>query len=455
MNPQNETEGTQIQGNTDKGEKDSKPRIDVDKWLTANKLTSTAKEIKERQLSIAELADMDANNFKDFADSVGLDTLARKRFAKALLLLKPPGALTGTTQIQNIDKNLNGAFGGLGLIQYRPRDDGSSTVVTPQEHEMITQLYERFVRTALLVQNLNGCSQILEFGTRQCKDDINKKTDFVIQQLGERKKVLKEDMLQIRVQKSEKLDQQLQLIRSYQKELEEGKKQFEQAIADVALDVHTRKKKIVEVVNELTGRKDIQLTLVTQPKVRFAFENQMLTTFLSQLNIDDCDQPLPPVIKITRLTYESITIEITCDDEVLVNKATEFAVEVALIHTDSKIKPKKRKLKEKKLKKIKKIKKIKKMRNQKRKNTRTVILKRAKVVVVVVVMMMKRKKIVMKVIKTVMMRTKAAKIVKMKMALKMMKVMPMRMPLRKVKKMKKKINPNVRNPKKKKRRRRK
>jgi hypothetical protein len=329
-------------------ESESKPRIDISKWLADNKLTSKEKEIKERNVTIEELADMGADDFKNFADGVGLDTLARKRFLKALQQLKPPSKPSLMVVSQSVDKNLSvNVFGGLGAIQYRSKEDGTSVVVTPQEHEMITQLYEKFIRTALLVQNLNGCSQILEFGTRQCKDDINKKMDYVVQQLGDRKKVLKDDMLQIRSQKGEKLEQQLQLLRSYQSELEDGKKQFEQAIADSSSDVHTRKKKIIALVNELTGRKDVQLVLVTQPKLRLAFENQMVATFLDQLNIDDCDQPSAPLLKLAKISYDSVSLELICDDEVLVNKATEFVVEVALIYTDSKIKPKKRNLKEK------------------------------------------------------------------------------------------------------------
>jgi len=173
----------------------------------------------------------------------------------------------------------------------------------------------------------------------------------VIQQLDDRKKVLKEDMIRIRAEKNEKLDQQLNILRSFQSELDDGKKQYEQSIADSSLDVFTRKKRIIGLVNELTGRKDVQLTLVTQPKLRLAFENQMVTTFLDQLNIDDCDQPTTPVVKLTKISFESVTIEITCDDEVLVNKATEFIVELALIYTESKSKPKKRNLKDQKSKK--------------------------------------------------------------------------------------------------------
>jgi len=204
------------------------------------------------------------------------------------------------------------------------------------------------VRTALLLQNLNGCSQILEIGTQQCKDDINKKMDLVVQRLAERKKVLKEDMVRVRVEKGEKVDQQLQIIRSYQRELEDGKKQYEQSIADSSLDVHSRKKRIIGLVNELTGRKDVQLTLITQPKLRLGFENQMVTSFLDQLNIDDCDQPPPPSVRIDKISFDLVVLEIACDDDVLINKATEFAVEVAIIHTESKLKLKRRKPKEKK-----------------------------------------------------------------------------------------------------------
>jgi len=50
-------------------------------------------------------------------------------------------------------------------------------------------------------------------------------------------------MIRIGAEKSDKLDQQLRQMRSYLSELEDGKKQYEQAIADSSLDVHTRKKK--------------------------------------------------------------------------------------------------------------------------------------------------------------------------------------------------------------------
>jgi len=156
------------------------------------------------------------------------------------------------------------------------------------------------------------------------------------------KNVLKEDMARLRAEKSDKLEQQLLQIHSYQKELEEGKKLYEQAIADSSLDVHTRKKRIITLVSELTGRKDIQLMLATQPKLRLGFETQMLTTFLDQLAINDCDQPTTPLVKLTKVNFDSVILELQCDDDVLVHKATEFWVEVALIHTSLKQKAPKR-----------------------------------------------------------------------------------------------------------------
>jgi len=121
----------------------------------------------------------------------------------------------------------------------------------------------------------------------------------------------------------------------------------------------------MELVNELTGRKDVQLTLVTQPKFRLAFENQMVATLLDHLTIDDCDQPPPPILNLLKITYESATLEVSCDDDVLVNKATQFVVEVALVHTDSKVKPKKEPSKKRKVKKIRKMKKKSKKKKRK------------------------------------------------------------------------------------------
>ncbi|ETO31788.1 hypothetical protein RFI_05331, partial [Reticulomyxa filosa] len=199
---------------------------------------------------------MNQEEFKTFADSIGLDTLARKRFMKALLQLKPESkeaASAPVVQRQSTMLNATNIFGALGPVQVCTFFCMHTANQIHTHHNIqyiykfiymnnfmcikksvylkiiaffffffkIKLLYERFVRTALLVQNLNGCSQIIEFGTSHCKEDINKKMDWVVQQLGERKKVLKEDMSRIRAEKSDKLEQQLQLLRSYQRELED------------------------------------------------------------------------------------------------------------------------------------------------------------------------------------------------------------------------------------------
>ncbi|ETO21942.1 hypothetical protein RFI_15260, partial [Reticulomyxa filosa] len=76
--------------NAESGKKgETKAPMDLSKWLADNKLTNKEKEIKERNLTVEQMADMNENQFKELADGIGLDTLARKRFEKALRQLKP------------------------------------------------------------------------------------------------------------------------------------------------------------------------------------------------------------------------------------------------------------------------------------------------------------------------------------------------------------------------------
>ena len=93
-------------------------------------------------------------------------------------------------------------------------------MVTPAEHELITQLYERYVRTALLLQNLNGCSQRLDAGAKACKADINGKFDYILKQLTVRKAALVQDVTRLKTTKTQKLNDQLMQMKGYVMEID-------------------------------------------------------------------------------------------------------------------------------------------------------------------------------------------------------------------------------------------
>ncbi len=77
---------------TEGGEGPAVPKtVDVKKFLSENKLQRAEKIFTERDVQIEELIDFNKDELNEFAKDIGLDTLQRKRFVKAIIALKPKG----------------------------------------------------------------------------------------------------------------------------------------------------------------------------------------------------------------------------------------------------------------------------------------------------------------------------------------------------------------------------
>ncbi|ETO10912.1 DEAD/DEAH box helicase [Reticulomyxa filosa] len=62
------------------------------------------------------------------------------------------------------------------------------------------------------------------------------------------------------------------------------------------------------MVDELLNRQEIPLLMVTQPKLELNWNDQYLNTLLSQVIINDCDQPVPPHLLIAGVRHNSVTV---------------------------------------------------------------------------------------------------------------------------------------------------
>jgi len=134
--------------------------------------------------------------------------------------------------------------------------------------------------------------------------------------------------------KIQRLQQQLDQLKSYRAEINEGKKKYQELIDDPSLDVQFRKKQVVEMVEKLLGRSEIPLLMVTQPKVEFGWDDQYLNTLLSHIVINDCDQPFPPYIFVTAIRASSIVLQVTVITGESGREVLEFAIEYAVLPKD-------------------------------------------------------------------------------------------------------------------------
>jgi len=109
-------------------------------------------------------------------------------------------------------------------------------------------------------------------------------------------------------------------------------------------------------VQGILNRKGVNLIMATQPKMQFTYEPLVLEKFLKDLEIDDCDQPQPPILKVVKVTFNSVTVEWQMSHPSLISKVQDFGIEVGRIRkmedkkskSSKKSKKKKRKKEEKK-----------------------------------------------------------------------------------------------------------
>ncbi len=83
--------------------------------------------------------------------------------------------------------------------------------MSPQEHEAVTKLYERYDRTSLLIQNLSGCFKLLDVCAQRCKDEVENRIHFMLDTLRAKNGV--------KADKTEKLEDQMSSLQDYLRDL--------------------------------------------------------------------------------------------------------------------------------------------------------------------------------------------------------------------------------------------
>jgi len=157
-------------------------RIDRKKWLLENKLNDVEHIFEERDVAIEELTEFDQEELNEFAKDIGLDTLQRRRFVRAILSLIESGVsrkkVTVVQTSQQGEASSSTKVNPSQLIH---------VIVSPQEHEAITKIYDRYNQTKQLLGELDKSMDVLDERKGQCKEQISNQMTKLIQQLESKK----------------------------------------------------------------------------------------------------------------------------------------------------------------------------------------------------------------------------------------------------------------------------
>jgi len=287
--------------------------VDVKQWLKENKLTEVEKIFLEREVSIEELTDFNENDLLEFGKDIGLDTLQRKRFVKAIQKLQ----INKTSVNANVNPNVNN---NVTMLNRQPSSQSSTNnfgtqnqqqqpqlankptqvIVSPEEHEAISKLYQKYDESGKLILQLEASFENIEKSANGCQENVKKSFDELTQVLTSKKEDLLKEVDIIKNEKRTKLLTQLDLLAKHSKMITEGKEKYEQLITDQSMDSNKRKTTILTMIDNILRDSNTPLVLTTQPKITFPVNPKQIEKFFEGLAIDDCDQPFSPVLTIKK-----------------------------------------------------------------------------------------------------------------------------------------------------------
>ena len=223
--------------------------IDRAQFLKDHKLGDVLNIFEERDIAIEELLEFDKGDLRQFAKEIGLDVLSQNRLVKAIDRLRPSPTTsaaapmmgtTGMTGMTGITGSGTSSTtpGGFSAFSAMGGGGGKKThvIVSPEEHEAISKLYERYEDSSKLLVQLKDSFDSLAGSAEKCKVDVDEGFDKLIANLETKKTQLIEECKSVKEKKKEKLVHQLQSLKEYCERITSGKQQYEKYISDPNMD---------------------------------------------------------------------------------------------------------------------------------------------------------------------------------------------------------------------------
>jgi len=252
----------------------------------------------------------------------------KKRFVKAVQDLQPknkqPSSNIDTYQpTSSFTTTLTTTSSFEASNKWQPSSSTSSSspsslsmmpVSSPQEQKTIQKLTLVQDKTYKLINELQNSFQTLDQSSTECQRVIEQAFDKLIKELVNKQKNLTNEVDLLQNTKTTQLSQQVQTLKQYSNVVNDGKIKYETYLADQTLDINRRKKMIFDMVNGVMFYPGVTLLLITQPKMILKDYKPTLSAFLKNIVVDDCDQPMAPLIYISKADGDTLAVEWTIND---------------------------------------------------------------------------------------------------------------------------------------------
>ena len=204
-------------------------KVNVKQWLQDNKLSSCLAIFTERDIEVEELTDFSDDELHAFAQTeLSLDTLARKRFVKAIAGLRQSGGANSQVAAAAAAAPAavaapSSSSGSTGSTNRRPP---KQVILSPAEHRGITKLFAQFDTMTDLHERIKLSLKSLDECQMQINSAIEVTVNNIMEQLQAKEQELLRDIESKHTVKKTMLEQQLNRMQLYQRSVDEGRHKY-------------------------------------------------------------------------------------------------------------------------------------------------------------------------------------------------------------------------------------
>ena len=254
----------------------------------------------------------------DFGKELNLDTLQRKRFVKAVNDLRvnynaqyygkngqPP------KNVENVGNN-----NGHNNNNNNNNNNEPQIVVSSQEHNALSRLESRLNDTNKTLATISQSFDSLDVSSINSQTEINETIKLFVSKLEKKRNELLSECEAMRLNKIELLKQQMTILNQHKKNISQAKTKYEELMSNKGIDKYDRQMNVLSMVDQVLNQ-NVNLSLITQPTMKFLENPKIVSKLFNSLQIDDCDTPSQPIVIIKDSKFSSIHINWTTeyDDE--------------------------------------------------------------------------------------------------------------------------------------------
>eukprot|EP01084_Bolivina_argentea_P062003 113359_1 len=200
---------------------------------------------------------------------------------------------------------------------YKKLKETQVSIVSTAEQEATLKIQKESCIVSDKISDVSTIMKTLEQKTKQCEKLIKDSFDNIVQKANKRKEELLQQLKTISETKYNNLLSQQNILKNRVKELDNFYNETQDMIKDTSMDLQKRKLKILSQTETILNKQvDSDVELIKDVNIEIKLDTKDISNTISLIgSVYDETGALPPMIKITKITFDSVTLTIESNEE--------------------------------------------------------------------------------------------------------------------------------------------